>query len=112
MWMSAGKASWAEGAARAKSLRQDHAWGPWGCGSETGEMRTDENFNLLVLSFIEKETQQVLLMTLDVFIISCLRCEFHTYCLSAGASVRRESSQTSPTKPLLLLGSVTQGLLG
>lgn len=48
--------------------------GLWGCGSETGEKRTDENFNLLVKAW------QVQLMPLDVFVISLLRCEFRTYC--------------------------------
>lgn len=49
-------------------------------------------------------------MTLDAFLISYLRCSFHTTVKMLGLSVRRESFQTSTTKPLLLLGSFTQGL--
>lgn len=84
----------------------------WLQENETREMRTDEHFNHLVLIFIEKEIQQVCLMTFAVFIISRLRCKFHICCLNAGTSVRRESSQTATTEPLLLLSSFTQGLLG
>lgn len=71
-------------------------------------MTIDEHFNLFIWSPLEKEIQQIHPLTFNVFVISVGGAHFMLLCLNAGGSVRKESFQTSATKPLLLQGSFVQ----